>query len=106
MLRDEEQQSNFDVLFNTVLSNYTQIKTPQDSTAVVEFLIHCYESLENATIRANCLKVVSLPMWSALSATRYEELIQTNHIQTRKRVITELGNKKVVDTVTETYGDR
>jgi hypothetical protein len=71
LLSNKDNQAKFTVLFDTLLANYLSITTPQDSAHVVSFLIHCFESLENETVRGSCLKIVSLPMWTALNPARF-----------------------------------
>lgn len=71
ILKSGDDKKTFSRVFETMLENYFNISEPTDSETIITFLIHCFESLENETVRGSCLKIVSLPMWSELNPTRY-----------------------------------
>jgi len=51
--------------------------TAAESVAYTYFLINCFQSLEHSVVRSSVLRLVSLPIWTALSPGRLRLELQT-----------------------------
>jgi len=49
-----------------------------ERTSLVLFMINCYASLEDPTIRSCCMKFISLPMWKHISQARLRENLEAS----------------------------
>ncbi|GAM25959.1 hypothetical protein SAMD00019534_091340 [Acytostelium subglobosum LB1] len=63
---------HFKQLFDRVIRLSSPVGSLLSSqTHLIQFLIHCYQSLEDPMVRAESLKIVSYPMWIHLSPGRF-----------------------------------
>ncbi|EFA84916.1 intron-binding protein [Heterostelium album PN500] len=91
----DSSSSSFKSLFELVLrlpfnsnSNNNEIVKTNLLYQYIQFLIHCYQSLENPMVRAESLKIVSYPIWMNLSTGRLAEELQDISPQLQKKIMT------------------
>ena len=68
-----EREDVFPAFFNRVLTlkdKEGHVMSVREKTNYLLFMIHCFQSLEDEKVRVPVLKLVSLPLWHALSAGR------------------------------------
>ncbi|VDM96551.1 unnamed protein product [Thelazia callipaeda] len=75
-----ERPTQFPAFFNKVLHLALEIKeiTFLERSAVIAFLVNCFNSVEIDIVRSEVVKIVSLSMWSNLLPTQREDLFQAN----------------------------
>ncbi|KAI8070842.1 P-loop containing nucleoside triphosphate hydrolase protein [Gongronella butleri] len=81
-----QDDAQFAALFDRVLHLLAQ---PDDLDLTVQrvflvFLIHCFQSLENAVVRTECLKLVSIGIWHHLASDTTRDNLMTEYPALRK----------------------
>ena len=72
--------------------------THRERAMILLFLIHCFQSLENAMVRPVALAQVSLPLWQHLSHARLElEMKQAPHLEKKWKTMLKKQKKEGVD---------
>lgn len=95
----ENRAEVFPELFSAVCKLHQKETTSHaERTVIVLFLIHCFQSLENAMVRAVTLAQVALPLWQHLSFSRLElEMKQAPHLEKKWKTMLKKQNKDGVD---------
>ncbi|KAL3984757.1 AAA domain family protein [Acanthocheilonema viteae] len=75
-----ERPAQFPVFFRRILHLVLDVEqiTLLERSAIITFLINCFNSVEVDLVRKEVMKIVSLTMWSNLLPTQREDLFQAN----------------------------
>jgi intron-binding protein aquarius len=95
----EKRADVFPTLFSSVLALHEKASTShRERSMIVLFLIHAFQSLENAMVRGVALAQVSLPLWQHLSLARLElEIKQAPHLEKKWKTMLKKQKKEGVD---------
>ncbi|MFH4976082.1 hypothetical protein AB6A40_002791 [Gnathostoma spinigerum] len=80
---DRPQQ--FPIFFNKVLhhvidDNIVEKLTMLENSILITFLVNCFNSVEVDVVRAEVIKLTSLPIWHCLLPTQREDLFEANPV--------------------------
>lgn len=95
----EKRADAFPALLGRVTAVHQKETTShRERSMIVLFLIHCFQSLENAIVRPVALAQVSLPLWQHLSFARLElEMKQAPHLEKKWKAMLKKQKKEGVD---------
>ncbi|ORX52031.1 P-loop containing nucleoside triphosphate hydrolase protein [Hesseltinella vesiculosa] len=79
-----DDAEKFDALFRHVLQSLTLSNSLDVQRALLLFLIHSFQSFENASVRAECLKLVSIGIWKNLCCDNVRENLMGEYPTLRK----------------------